>query len=118
MSIKSVKRDIKYWCQRRTRGWSDDETWNLDYEFIKWINSRFKKYKEQASKIVDLNYHTFRYKKKVYTQSQLIDRVINLTNEILTNDYWDLVYADPNKIEKNKNEVFDIFKMIYGVMWW
>lgn len=34
MSIKSVKRDIKYWFQRRTRGWSDDETWNLDWEFF------------------------------------------------------------------------------------
>lgn len=118
MSIRVIKRNIKYWLQRRIRGWSDDETWNLDYEFIKWINSRFKKYKEQASNIVDLNCHTFRYKKKVYTQLQLIDRIINLTNEMLTNDYWDLVYSDPNKIEKNKNEVFDIFKMIYGVMWW
>ena len=61
MSIRTIKRDIKYWFQRRIRGWSDDETWNLDYEFIKWVNSRFKKYKD---------------------------------------------------------EVFDIFKLIYGVMWW
>ena len=35
MSIRTIKRDIKYWFQRRVRGWSDDETWNLDYEFIK-----------------------------------------------------------------------------------
>ena len=56
MSIKTIKRDIKYWFQRRIRGWSDDETWNLDYEFIKWVNSRFKKYKEKAIGIVDLEY--------------------------------------------------------------
>ena len=118
MSIRTVKRDIKYWLQRRIRGWSDDETWNLDYEFIKWVNSRFKKYKEKASKIVDLEFHRFEYEGKEYTQLQLIDRVIELTDEILTDEYWNLIYTDAERLEKNKDEVFDIFKLIYGVMWW
>ena len=118
MSIKSVKRDIKYWFQRRTRGWSDDETWNLDYEFIKWVNSRFKKYKEKAIGIVDLEYYKFKYKRKEYTQLQLIDRVIELTDEMLTDEYWGLIYTDAERLEKIKDEVFDIFKLIYGVMWW
>ena len=39
MKLRTIKQNIKYWVQRRTRGWSDDETWNLDYEFIKWINN-------------------------------------------------------------------------------
>ena len=60
MSIRTIKRDIKYWFQRRVRGWSDDETWNLDYEFIKWVNSKFKKYKEEAVGIVDLEYYKFK----------------------------------------------------------
>ena len=118
MSIRTIKRDIKYWFQRRVRGWSDDETWNLDYEFIKWVNSRFKKYKEKAIGTVDLEYHKFKYKRKEYTQLQLIDRVIELTDEILTDKYWDLIYTDAERLEKNKDEVFDIFKLIYGVMWW
>lgn len=118
MKLQIAKRNIKYWLQRRTRGWSDDETWNLDYEFIHWINSRFKKYKEQASNVVNLNYHKFQYQNKSYTQLQLIDKVINITDEMLTNDYWSLLYSNPDKIEKNKNEVFDIFKIIYEVMWW
>ena len=118
MSIRTVKRDIKYWLQRRIRGWSDDETWNLDYEFIKWVNSRFKKYKEKASKIVDLEFHRFEYEGKEYTQLQLIDRVIELTDEMLTDEYWDLIHTDAERLEKIKDEVFDIFKLIYGVMWW
>ena len=118
MSIRTIKRDIKYWFQRRIRGWSDDETWNLDYEFIKWVNSRFKKYKERAIYTVDLEYHKFKYKRKEYTQLQLIDRVIELTDEILTDEYWNLIYTDAERLEKNKDEVFDIFKLIYGVMWW
>lgn len=50
MSLRIIIRNIKHWLQRRTRGWSDDETWNLNYEFILWLNSRFKKYREQAIK--------------------------------------------------------------------
>ena len=115
MSLKIIKRDIKYWFQRRTRGWSDDETWNLDYEFIKWINSRFKKYKELASKIVDLEYRQFTYKRKKYTQLELIDKVIDLTNEILDVLDSDITTVD---IESKKNEIFDIFKLIFWTMWW
>ena len=118
MPIRTIKRDIKYWFQRRIRGWSDDETWNLDYEFIKWVNSRFKKYKEKASKIVDLEFHRFEYESKEYTQLQLIDRVIELTDEILTDEYWNLIYTDAERLEKNKDEVLDIFKLIFFSMWW
>ena len=118
MSLHIIIRNIKYWFQRRIKGWSDDETWNLDYEFIKWVNSRFKKYKEKAVGAVDLEYHKFKYKRKEYTQLQLIDRVIELTDEILTDEYWNLIYTDAERLEKNKDEVFDIFKLIYGVMWW
>ena len=56
MSIKSLKRNIKYWFQRRTRCWSDDETWNLDWEFFKWVNSRFKQYIKDAGSVVDLEF--------------------------------------------------------------
>lgn len=110
-----IKRKIKYWFQILTRGWSDEETWNLDYSFIKWVNSRFKVYKEQAGKIVDLEYHKFTYKKKTYTQLELIDKVIDLTDEYIknANANW---YDDT--LDPIKNEVFDIFKKIYWSMWW
>ena len=115
MSLRIIKRNIKYWFQRRTRGWSDDETWNLDCEFIKWVNSRFKKYKEQTSEIVDLEYHEFIYKRKKYTQLELIDKVIELSDSLL-NNYW--VWEDYFDREKIVNEIFDIFKLIFWTMWW
>lgn len=111
----TIKRNIKHWWQRRTRGWSDDECWNLDWEFIKWINSRFKKYKEQASKIVSLEFHRFEYKGKRYTQLELIDKIIDLTDienkKILMDNYF-------SASKENINEIFDIFKLIYWTMWW
>lgn len=113
MRLRTLKRSIKYWFQRRTRGWSDDETWNLDYEFIKWVNSRFKKYKEKASKIVDLEFHRFEYEGKEYTQLELIDKVIKLSNE-----YIDTNLLSGDKLNSIKDEIFDIFKLIFWTMWW
>ena len=113
MKLRTLKRSIKYWFQRRTRGWSDDETWNLDYEFIKWVNSRFKKYKEKAGKIVDLEFHRFEYEDKEYTQLELIDKVIKLSNE-----YIDTNLPSEDKLNSIKDEIFDIFKLIFWTMWW
>lgn len=113
MKLRTLKRSIKYWFQRRTRGWSDGETWNLDCEFIKWVNSRFKKYKEKASKIVDLEFHRFEYDGKEYTQLELIDKVIKLSNE-----YIDTNLLSEDKLNSIKDEIFDIFKLIFWTMWW
>lgn len=113
MKLRTLKRSIKYWFQRRIRGWSDDETWNLDYEFIKWVNSRFKKYKEKTSKIVDLEFHRFEYEGKKYTQLELIDKVIKLSNE-----YIDTNLLSEDKLNSIKDEIFDIFKLIFWTMWW
>lgn len=108
----AIKRDIKHWLQRRTRGWSDDECWDLDSEFIKWVNSRFKKYKEQASKIVDLEFHKFKYKKKEYTQLELIDKIIERSDTYLGGVVFE------GKLDLIKDDIFDIFKLIFWTMWW
>ena len=118
MSLHIIIRNIKYWFQRRTRGWSDDETWNLNYEFILWLNSRFKKYREQAIKIVNLEYYKFEYKDKIYTQLQVIDRIIELTDYIINNDYYEMMWSDVERLEAMKNEIFDLFKISFGAMWW
>lgn len=33
---------LKYFWQKRTRGWSDDELFNLDYEIAKFVLPRLK----------------------------------------------------------------------------
>ena len=111
-------RDIKFWFQKRTRGWSDDECWNLDWAFIKWLNSRLKIYKKGASKIVNLEYHKFIYEDKEYTQLELIDKLIDITNWFIDNEIFNFVWEEPEKAEKKKNEMMDIFKLIYWSLWW
>ncbi len=40
--------NIKQKWQKLTRGYSDEELWNLDYYLSRWIIPRLKTFKEQA----------------------------------------------------------------------
>lgn len=118
VKLKLIKRAIKYWFQRRTRGWSDDDCWNLDYEFIKWVNSRFKVYKEQAR--VDMSFHTFKYKRKEYTQGELIDEIIRITDKLVDEHYYfNIVFGIGLDEDVKEYERFiDMFSLVIGCMWW
>ena len=117
--LRIIKGNIKFWLQRRIRGWSDDECWNVNYEFLKWINSRFKQYKKDAIKTVDLEYFTYNYKDKDYTQLQIIERIIELTDDLVDDEkYFSLEYKDFEKMEEDLNELFDLFKLVFHQMWW
>jgi hypothetical protein len=109
----SIKRNIKYWWQRRTRGWSDDECWSIDYQFIVWLNTRLKVYLRDAPKVVNLEYHKFNYKGKEHTQLDLIIRLINITDK-LKQSYWEYNEGQIEEI----NEVLDVFKLIFSTLWW
>jgi hypothetical protein len=37
-----LNRSLKFWWQRRTRGWDDSETWNLDTTICEFVLPRLK----------------------------------------------------------------------------
>ncbi len=39
-------RAIRFWWQRRTRGWDDSVTWNLDQEITAWLAPRLRRFRE------------------------------------------------------------------------
>lgn len=45
-SWRTIKRMIKFWWQRRTRGWDDSEIWNLDYTIAKFVLPRLKRFRK------------------------------------------------------------------------
>lgn len=42
----NIRRAIKFWWQRRTRGWDDSETWSLDMTLCKWLLPRLQRFRE------------------------------------------------------------------------
>jgi|WetSurSiteA1Bulk_404760.scaffolds.fasta_scaffold00038_8 hypothetical protein len=48
-TFRFFKRSVRFWWQRRTRGWDDSETWSLDCSLAKLILPRLIKYKELSN---------------------------------------------------------------------
>jgi len=46
--IKDWWFDIRMWWQRKTRGYSDIEVWNLDDSICKWVLPRLKAFREST----------------------------------------------------------------------
>lgn len=92
-----------------------EECWNLDGALIGWLNEHLKVYREEASRVVDLEYYKHRYKRKEYTTLQIIDRLIEITNYLLSEDLFN---CDYEKLEKLKDEMYDLLKLVHWNLWW
>lgn len=101
-----------------------EECWNLDFELIKWLNEHLKVYLEEGSKVVDFEYHKFKYKNKEYTQLEIIKRLITITDFLLKDEpygssYTEVISAsDIKTINARKNEMYDLLKLVHWQMWW
>ena len=89
--------------------------WNLDHEFILWLNYWFKEFKKKAK--IDLKFHKFEYKGKEMTQGEIIDKVIELTDKI-HKYYYEFGSEEYKELGNDVDEVFDLFKLVYWCMWW
>lgn len=91
------------------------ECWNLDYELVKWLNEHLKVYKKEAVKVVNLEFYKFTYKRKEYTQLEILNRLIEITDILLNTDYFN---CDVTKINNLKNEMYDLLKEVHWQLWW
>ena len=87
-----------------------DTDWNLNTEFIHWVNYWFKEYKKNT--IADLTFHKFEYNGILLTQEQVIDRIIELTDQFIKADDWLEVK------EETIDEIFTLFRLVFPAMWW
>lgn len=104
------------WAKEREEyGFDNRETWNLDRIFIEWIYTRVLMYKEYS--IVDLDYHKFPYKDLEITQAEAIDKILELSKEILLmDDYYSIKNSE--KTINNQREICDLWKEVLPAMWW
>lgn len=90
-----------------------EECWNLDLALVEWLNEHLKFFKEEVNGIINLEYHTYIYNGKEYTQSEIIDRLIELTKEL-----QDINFSIPIDKEKMKDEMYDLLKLVHFDLWW
>lgn len=89
------------------------DCWDLDFAFIKWLNVHLKVYKKDAARVVDLDYHKFDYNGRKWSQGEIIDRLISLTNScLLAGDIWSDGY------EEKVTEILNLWVLVFPAMWW
>lgn len=109
---------IKYWIQRRTRGYDDTTTWNLDYEIVKFFNTRYKLYYKLASPIIKLDdeYEKYQYKNYSWTLEGLIKLMITTTDKILNlYDKVNDIDYDYQETKKMCKELKKLIKQMYEI---
>jgi len=89
--------------------------WNLNHEFICWLNYWLKEYKKKAE--IDLTFHKFMYKSRQWTQEEIIDRLIELTSKV-NNDFYEFERAKEKEVQKMVDEIFYLFHLVFWAMWW
>lgn len=95
-------------------GFVTGETWCLDVAFVYWLAERVYRYKEVASKVIDLEWQDrFEYEGKKCTQLELIDLLLDNCKKFISLDNsWDPEYDVLWK------KIVNIWSVIGLAMWW
>ena len=119
----NLKRFLKHKYQKITRGFSDDETWSLNYTIAKFVVPRLKRFKNlnfgHPSTITEDEWNT------------ILDKIINsLEKEIAfcesnepdfdeeANYDYGLSYQNRRKYHKEKQEGYELFGQWFDNLWW
>lgn len=109
--VYPVKRWLKHFYQRRTRGWDDSETWNLDYEIAKFTLPRLRRFKE-----INIGYPSS-LSEEVW--EEYIDAMLHSLTLIVEdgNDstvLWDLDEREYEEFERGMR----LFGEYFNHLWW
>lgn len=103
-----LKRKIKFIYQKLTRGWSDDETWSLDYSLAKLIAPRLKRFKQIICG------HPHNMEEKEWHQD--LDKMIAAFEFLGSEDRWSFDLDQKKMLEVQ--EGIDLFAKHYVGLWW
>lgn len=101
------KRSAKFFFQRLTRKWSDDETWNLDTRLAEHILPRLKRFKQlNTCYPPDITFEEW---------NKHLDAMI-YAFDYLSQDIADRV--ETVEIEEDVQKGLDLFAQFYRGLWW
>lgn len=92
-----------------------EECWDLSYTFIRWLDEHLKVYKEDASKVIKMDFHKFEYNGEEVPFDYLLDKLIEMTSLFI--EIQDEHWCD-ERLEGLKEDIMFIFNMIFWHLWW
>ena len=102
--------NIKQKYQKFTRGYSDEELWNLDKTICEWLLPRLKTFKEKT-----IGYpHDFN---DLEEWKETIQKMIDAF-EIYSTDLPDYAYSSYEEDCKQMEEGFELFSKYFYNLWW
>lgn len=100
------------------------DTFNMDCTIIAWMYQCLRFFQDEASQIVNFDYHRFDIDGEELTQRQCIDRmvedckVILLYNDLMFDDWQDDKKYIDSVVNPAKDDLFKVFSKVYWAMWW
>lgn len=103
------RRALKLFWQKKTRGWSDEDTWSLDFTIAKFVYPRLKRFKELHC------CHPIQLTEQEW--NLILDKMI-AAFEILSDDFKCNMYgSNPEEVEI-VNDGLEMFAKWYSDLWW
>jgi hypothetical protein len=116
-----IKRRVKFWWQRQTRGFDDSETWSLDNTLAGMIWPRIARLKElNTGYPCDIAYD-YGDEEGPKKWNEYLDKMI-LAFKLIEEDKC--FFGEPNWREKEEeqerkiDEGLDLFRKYYRNLWW
>ena len=114
-SIKDRLRYRKFLKRYKETGVFPPTTWDMESSLIQWFYETASEYMEEASKVINLNYHTMEYEGKEYTQLELLKLFLEKLK-------YFLIHQDELWLEEEKGirlqEIYKIWSVLSPAMWW
>lgn len=110
------KREKEWRRERKSYGFDNRETWNLNSQFVEWLYSHLKMYLDKADEIINLEYYTFEFEDQEFTQRAAIEYIMDACVMYLTNRY---AFNDKEEESiKEMQKAIQLWGLIFPTMWW
>lgn len=105
--FRQTLRSVRFWWQRRTRGFDDSETWSLDWTLSKHILPRLIRFKELSiSRPPDFSDETW---------NLMLDKMISAFAFLGSDARWD---SYDEEDWREAQEGVELFAKHFTSLWW
>lgn len=100
--------------ERQIYGFDNTETWDLRSSFYAWLYEHLRMYIDTSSEIVNLEFHTFEWHGRKYTQLELINMILERIGFFFCEEYDDFEKSHLDYV----SEVEELWALVLPAMWW